>query len=231
MYAYCEQVYSTTTVVQFKDSRSRKLLSIARDAAGLIRPNIQFYNGTTSSRPSGRRSAGRRKHTLPDLEQGRPDRAATPVPVFSVNPQSRCTSAAPSLLIPGTAARKGSFLDIGAGSSSSIRGTSSRVSTGSSSGSSGSGRSGKCRSLPERSVSSDDFDADSSHVHSQPPPPLHKKTGPPAATLAVVVPTSISPLTPAYQSNESIKISRMPFALFSYLQDDVLVLHPASTLR
>jgi hypothetical protein len=37
---------------------------------------------------------------------------------------------------------------------------------------------------------------------------------------------AISPLVPAYQSTDAVKISRMPFALFSYLHDDVLVLPP-----
>lgn len=215
MYAYCEQVYSTTTVVQFKDSRSRKLLSIARDATGLIRPKVLFYNGSGSSR-NDREPRGR--SSVPDMEQDGHVRGKTPVPVFSISsPQSRCTSAAPSLPLPSTSTRKGSFLDLAAGSSR----VPSRDSTRSSSSSSISGRSKQCRSQQSErctvnSVSSDDVDADSSHVQS----------GAKKSTLAVVVPTSISPLTPAYQSNESIKISRMPLALFTYLQDDVLVLPP-----
>lgn len=184
LYAHCEQVYTTTTVVRFKESPSRKMLSIARDAAtGLIRPKVHFYNNSNNRKAS------------PSASSTRTTRTSTPTPVFTVGSQSRCTSAATTLQLPSPSTRRGSFLDI-AGSHG--------------------GKKEEIKS-PERSLTSDDsFDADSTHVTESEKP----------VAVVIPIPTSMTPLTPAYQSSQAIKISRMPFALFSYLQDDVLVLPP-----
>ena len=164
LYVHCERLYETMAVVRFYESPPQRLLSMAKDAKGLIRPKVKFYS---SKLP----------RSIAECEEGKGGYKSG---IYSIDLPIRSSSAVASLAL--SSARRGSF--------ASIMGASSKSSPG----------------------SDDCFDADSSHVTSQ-----EKKRQSMSA---------IMPLTPAYQSSDAIKISRMPLALFSYLHDDVLVLPP-----
>lgn len=172
MYVHCERLYETMAVVRFNESPPQRLLSMARDAKGLIRPKVKFYDRSIIDSEEGKRRR--------ILDENRDSF------IYSIDVPIRSSSAVASLAI--SSARRGSFV--------SIMG------------------SNKCpRRESHYNEENDTFDVDSSQV----PREEDKKR------LSTPV---ITPLTPAYQSTDGIKISRMPLALFSYLHEDVLVLPP-----
>lgn len=105
LYVHCERLYETMAVVRFNESPPQRLLSMAKDATGLIRPKVKFYEKSIIECEEGLQSKS--KTSSSSNSRKKQD-------VYSIDVPIRSSSAVASLAL--SSARRGSLINLMASS-------------------------------------------------------------------------------------------------------------------